>query len=83
MRVAQFVKTVRTRDVAGLADSSWFLLAISAGIWGVYGAVTAKWPIVAGALVVAISSLAVTAAARWVRSRGTVSPTATPTVPGS
>lgn len=49
--VPQFYRLVRTRDVAGLSETSWALTAVNAGLWALYGYYISSTPLILPALI--------------------------------
>jgi uncharacterized protein with PQ loop repeat len=57
MRVLQIYSTVTTKSVAGMSRGSWMLLSTNCAAWGVYGALSAHWPLVLTSVAVLLSSV--------------------------
>lgn len=57
----QAIKTIRTRDTAGLSFTMYALLIIGVSLWLVYGLVLGSWPLIlANGIVLVPQSLVMT-----------------------
>ena len=58
MRSLQLIKTAREKQTAGMSTSSWLILSLNLVAWGLYGALTGRWPLIVSSVIGLVTSAA-------------------------